>query len=127
MKILRDGVRFSVVGIIQVVVDSATYIALTKFGLATAPSNICGRVAGAVLGFWLNGRITFARNEQPRLRARLVRYLVLWITLTAISTGALLWIADHAGLARTWWCKPLIEIVLGLTSFLLSRHWVYRR
>jgi putative flippase GtrA len=127
MKVLRDGARFSVVGAIQVVVDSATYITLTKLGLPTALSNICGRCAGAALGFWLNGSVTFARNDQPGLRARLARYAVLWITLTAISTAALLWIANRAGLASTWWCKPLIEIVLGLCSFLLSRHWVYQR
>ena len=43
------------------------------------------------------------------------------------ATAALMLIGSHAGLAKTWWCKPLIEIALGLISFLLSRHWVYRR
>jgi len=91
------------------------------------PANICSRSMGALFGFWLNGRVTFARSDQPHLRLRLARYLVLWIVLTAISTAALVAIAHHGGLARTWWCKPLIEIALGATSFLLSRHWVYRR
>jgi putative flippase GtrA len=127
MKILGDGVRFIAVGAIQVVIDSTTYIVLTQLGMATPPANICGRCAGALLGFWLNGRVTFARNEQPHLRLRFIRYLILWLVLTAISTTALVTIANYGGLARTWWCKPLIEIVLGLTSFLLSRHWVYRR
>ena len=66
-------------------------------------------------------------NHQPHLRLRFARYLVLWIVLTAISTAALMLIGSYAGLAKTWWCKPLIEIALGLISFLLSRHWVYRR
>jgi putative flippase GtrA len=127
VKILGDGARFIVVGAIQVVVDSATYIVLTKLGIATPPANICGRCVGALFGFWLNGRVTFARNEQPHLRLRFARYLILWIVLTAISTTALLTIAARGGLARTWWCKPLIEIALGVTSFLVSRHWVYRR
>lgn len=127
MRILRDGVRFVLIGAIQIAVDSATYIALTKLGVATMPANICGRVAGALLGFWLNGSITFAHHQQPHLRLRLARYLVLWLVLTAISTTVLVAIGNHAGLARTWWCKPLIEIALGITSFLLSRHWVYRR
>jgi putative flippase GtrA len=127
MKILGDGVRFIVVGAIQVIIDSTTYIALTQLGVATPPANICGRIMGALFGFWLNGRVTFARNEQPQLRQRFARYLILWIVLTAISTTALVTIAHNGGLARTWWCKPLIEIALGVTSFLLSRHWVYRR
>ena len=126
MKILGDGVRFIAVGAIQVVVDSTTYIVLTQLGVATPPANICSRSMGALFGFWLNGRVTFARGDQPHLRLRLARYLVLWIVLTAISTTALVTIAHHGGLARTWWCKPLIEIALGVTSFLVSRHWVYR-
>ena len=127
MKILRDGLRFIMIGAIQVLVDSATYIALTKLGINAAPANISGRCTGALLGFWLNGRVTFAHHEQPRLHLRLVRYLTLWLLLTAVSTASLVTIANHAGLARSWWCKPLIETALGLTSLLVARHWVYRR
>jgi len=127
MKFIRDGTHFVMLGAIQILIDSATYIALTKLGVAAAPANICGRCAGALLGFWLNGRITFAHNEQPRLHLRLTRYLTLWVILTMVSTASLVTIANQAGLARSWWCKPLIEIALGVTSFLLSRHWVYRR
>jgi putative flippase GtrA len=127
MKILGDGVRFMLVGTIQVVVDSATYIVLTKLGIATPPANMCGRCMGALFGFWLNGRVTFARNDKPHLRLRIARYLVLWVVMTTISTTVLVTIAHHGGLARTWWYKPLIEIVLGVSSFLLSRYWVYRR
>jgi putative flippase GtrA len=127
MKIFRDGVGFTIIGAIQVVIDSATYIALTQLGLATPSANLCGRCVGALLGFWLNGRVTFFHNRQPHLRLRIARYLALWIVLTAISTAALMLIGNYAGLVKTWWYKPLIEIALGLISFLLSRHWVYRR
>ena len=126
MRIVRDGAGFSLVGALQVAIDSGVYIALTTLGLATPPSNICGRIAGALLGFWLNGRVTFAHHAQPRLRLRLLRYLILWVTLTAISTLALTMIGAHAGLRQTWWAKPLIETALGMTSFLICRHWVYR-
>ena len=127
MKIVRDGASFSVVGAIQVALDSAVYIGLTKLGVPTPPANVCGRVAGAVLGFWLNGRVTFAHHDQPRFRRRLMRYVLLWIVMTLISTAALTVIGHRAGLKHTWWAKPLIEIVLGVTSFLICRHWVYRR
>jgi putative flippase GtrA len=127
VKIVRDGASFSVVGAIQVVLDSTVYIALTKLGVPTPPANVCGRIAGAVLGFWLNGRVTFAHHDQPRLRWRLARYILLWVAMTIVSTVALTIIGHRAGLKHTWWAKPLIEIVLGLTSFLICRHWVYRR
>jgi len=127
MKIVRDGAHFIGVGAIQLALDSAIYIALTKLGLALTLANVCGRAAGACCGFWLNGRVTFMHRAQPQVHARLLRYLLLWIGLTLISTLALAAIADTSGLSRTWWAKPLIEGGLGLTSFLLSRHWVYQR
>jgi putative flippase GtrA len=127
MRIVRDGAGFSLVGAVQIVVDSCVYILLTTLGVATPPSNVCGRIAGALLGFWLNGRLTFAHHEQPHLRRRLMRYAILWTVTTTISTLALMTIGAHAGLRHTWWAKPLIETALGVTSFLTCRHWVYRR
>ena len=127
MRILRDGLHFIVIGAIQLAVDSAIYIALTKAGFAPVPANLCGRVTGAALGFWLNGRITFFHHPQPHLRVRFARYAILWLSLTLLSTVALSSIAAQAGLSSSWWAKPVIEAILGLTSFLISRHWVYRR
>ncbi len=127
MTIVRDGAGFSMVGVLQVIVDSGVYIALTTLGLTTPPSNVCGRIAGASIGFWLNGRHTFAHLDQPHVARRLLRYLLLWTVLTTLSTLALTAIAAYAGLRQTWWAKPLIETALGVSSFLISRHWVYRR
>jgi len=126
MRILRDGLHFLLIGAIQLAMDSAIYIALTKAGAEPLPANLCGRIVGAALGFWLNGRITFFHHVQPVLQVRAARYLLLWMTLTIISTVALTSVVHYGGLARSWWAKPLIEAALGLTSFLISRHWVYR-
>lgn len=127
MKILRDGLHFVVVGAIQLAVDSVIYILLTRAGVSPLPANVCGRIAGAALGFWLNGRITFLLHHQPELHVRAARYVLLWMTLTIVSTAALTSIVNYGSLADSWWAKPLIEAALGVTSFLLSRHWVYRR
>ena len=125
MRILHDSLRFIAIGAIQIALDSSLYIALTNAGAPPPVANICGRIAGASLGFWLNGRITFGHHVQPQLPVRFARYAVLWLSLTAVSTFALTEIARNAGLASSWWAKPLVEVVLGLTSFLVSRHWVY--
>ncbi len=127
MRILRDGASFSIVGAMQIALDSGTYILLTTFGMATPPANVCGRIVGALLGFWLNGTLTFAHHDQPRLRWRLVRYVILWIVLTIVSTAALTFIGHRHGLKHTWWAKPLVEIALGAVSFLICRQWVYRK
>jgi len=127
MKILRDGAQFMVVGLLQLAVDSAIYIALTRLGVAPPLANPCGRIVGAGLGFWLNGKVTFLHRTQPQLHLRFARYALLWLMLTIVSTVAMTAVAQQAGLTRSWWIKPLIEALLGAISFLLSRHWVYQR
>lgn len=127
MSALSESCRFVAVGIVQVLVDSGIYIALTSLGLPTPPANFCGRVSGAVFGFWLNGKITFARHQQPLLGARFARYAVLWVAMTIISTTLLTIIARDIGLVHAWWSKPLVEGMLGIVSFLVSRYWVYRK
>lgn len=127
MSAFSESIRFIAVGVLQVCIDSGIYIALTSFGLPTPPSNLCGRISGAAFGFWLNGKITFKGQQQPRVGLRLVRYATLWIGMTIISTTLLTLIAHHAGLTHAWWSKPLIEGALGIVSFLVSRYWVYRQ
>jgi putative flippase GtrA len=127
MKIVRDGSRFIAVGCVLVAVDTATFITLTKLGVLPPVANVCGRIMGALLGFWLNGRFTFNLHRQPLLGNRFARYLLMWISTTTVSTASLTWIARHASLTQAWWSKPLIEIGLGVISFAVARHWVYRQ
>lgn len=127
MSALTEGTRFVAVGMVQILIDSGIYIVLTALGLSTPPANLCGRISGAVIGFWLNGKITFARRQQPHIHVRFARYATLWIVMTFISTTALTIIARDLGLVHSWWSKPLLEGMLGLVSFLVSRYWVYHQ
>ncbi|GAB3341166.1 GtrA family protein [Marilutibacter aestuarii] len=127
MSLARQGMYFILVGLLQVLVDWAVFVGLTSLGVPAVPANLGGRVCGACLGFWLNGRITFAAAGKARLGgARLVRFLMVWLVLTALSTAAMAWIADGQGLGWAWLAKPLVEAALALTSFLFARHWIYR-
>lgn len=62
--LLRQGGSFLIIGALQLLVDWALFVALTALGVAAAPANLASRVGGALLGFWLNGRVTFA-SEVP--------------------------------------------------------------
>ena len=92
-----------------------------------ASGNLAGRVSGALLGFWLNGCVTFARSGEVRLGWwRFVKFLLVWIPLTVISTLAVTWVAGSLGLAHAWLAKPLVEGALAVVAFFLWRHVVYR-
>ncbi|WP_313140516.1 GtrA family protein [Stenotrophomonas sp.] len=128
MSLLRQGSAYIIIGLLQLLLDWLVFVALTAAGAPVVPGNIAGRVAGMLLGFWLNGRITFA-DAQGRQRLgwhRFARFLPLWLLLTAAST-LLVSTADHAlGLEYAWLAKPLVEGGLAGVSFLLMRHVVYR-
>lgn len=127
MNIARQSVSFIIVGSCLIILDWAVFVALTAQGMMPFAANIAGRVAGALVGFWANGRITFSVPGSPRLgRCRFVRYLILWLLLTSLSTVLVTMLADQPSLETAWLAKPLVETGMAVLSFFVSRHWVYR-
>lgn len=127
MSLTRQGRHYLAIGILQWLVDCGVMVALSHYGLRVEPANIAGRVSGALLGFWLNGRITFAGDDTRIGHRQLLRFVLMWLLMTAISTWAMSMIDDAVGLQWAWLAKPGIEVVLGGLGFLLSRHWIYKR
>ncbi len=127
MLILRQGFAFLVVGGIQVLLDWLVFVLVSAAGVPAFAANVGGRVAGASLGFWLNGLVTFRGAGQPVLVGRpLRRFLIMWLVLTGISSLAMGATDRLAGLQAAWLAKPVVEAVLAAVSFVISRHWVYR-
>ena len=80
-----------------------------------------------MLGFWLNGRYTFPRDDGRRHGwSHFARFLALWLLMTAASSGLLAWTTDTLGLQMAWLAKPLVEGGLAVLNFFLLRHVVYR-
>ena len=127
MTLFRQGSAFIVMGLLQLLLDWLVFVATTAVGVPVAPANVVGRLAGMLLGFWLNGRYTFASAGQQRLGwGRFARFFGVWALMTLAST-LLVASADHAlGLQYAWLAKPLVEGALAGVSFLLMRHVVYR-
>ena len=125
--LLRESGHFIAVGLAQLALDWLVFVALTALGVPAAPGNLAGRVSGALLGFWLNGRVTFARDGVARLGWwRFAKFLLVWVPLTVVSTLAVTWVATSLGLAHAWLAKPLVEGALAVVAFFLWRHVVYR-
>ena len=126
MTLARQGAIFIGAGLSQLLVDWAVFSCLYALTGVAIAANLSGRAAAAGLGFWLNGRYTFALDGQPRLAPKnFMRYLVAFAVLTAISTGAMVAIATGLGPRAAYWGKPLVEGVLAVLSFLVARLWVY--
>lgn len=127
MSLTRQGRHYLTIGVVQWLVDWGVMVGLSHLGLAVEMANIAGRISGAALGFWLNGRITFAGDDTMVGRRQFLRFAMMWLLTTLLSTWAIGAINRAVGLKWTWLAKPGVELVLGALGFLLSRHWVYRR
>jgi putative flippase GtrA len=125
--LLKQGSHYLLIGALQLLLDWAVFVGLTWLGAAVVAGNLAGRVSGALLGFWLNGRITFAQAGQARLGwHRFRRFVLVWLLLTATSTLLVAWVDARLGLQLAWMAKPLVEGVLAVVAFFLWRHLVYR-
>lgn len=127
MSLGRQGRHYLAIGIVQWLVDWGVMVGLSHLGLPVEPANVVGRISGAALGFWLNGRITFAGDGNGIGRRQFGRFGLMWLLTTLASTWAMGTIDDAVGLKWAWVAKPGVELVLGGIGFVLSRHWIYRR
>lgn len=127
MSLGWQGSSYLVIGGIQWLLDWAVMVALSHLGLRIGLANVSGRVCGALLGFWLNGRITFAGDGHRPGRRQLLRFIAAWLVMTLLSTVAIEAIDDLLGRQWAWLAKPLVELALGLLGFVVAKHWIYRR
>ena len=127
MTLFKQGSQFLIVGLLQLLLDWLVFVMATTLGMPVVPANILGRISGAARGFWLNGKVTFAKSGEARLGwSRFVRFLFIWVTLTIISSWLVAMVASQLGLQQAWMAKPLVEGTLAVLSFFLMRHVVYR-
>ena len=127
MSLSRQGRDYLAIGVLQWLIDWGVVVGLTHLGVPVAPANVLGRITGALLGFWLNGKLTFAGDRNTIGAAQFQRFMVMWVTTTLLSTWVLTQVDDLFGLRWVWLGKPAIELALGAVGFLLSRYWIYRR
>lgn len=127
MSLLRQSRSYLVIGGLQWLLDWAVMVALSHVGMPVRQANVAGRVCGALLGYWMNGKITFAGEDTAVGRVQLQRFALMWIGTTIVSTWAIGQVDDVLGLRWAWLAKPLVELALAAVGFILSRHWVYRR
>lgn len=124
--LIRQASVFTVIGVVLMVIDTGVFSLLHWLGLALLPANMASRVAAALVSFYLNGRFSFAGHGEARPHAiRFGRYLAWWLLMTAISTGVL-WACHRAfGEQSVYAAKPVVEFVLAVIAFFVSRHWIY--
>lgn len=128
LALSRQLLLFLVVGIVQILFDWSLFVLFTHLGVAVVAANMGSRVIAASLGYWLNGRHTFAGPDgRSRLGpVQLRRYIIGWLSIAALSTLLVSLVASHSSLQMAWLAKPLVEAFLAPIGFVVWRQWVFR-
>lgn len=130
---LSQGYRFVFIGLVLIGFDSLCCALLVVSGMPLAIANPLSRGLAAALGFALHLHYTFAETSEGGSdvrqgpQGRLLRYALVWLLLTFVSTRVLLMLQAGADTRLALWAKAPVEAVLALCSFLLLKLWVYRR
>ena len=127
MTLRRHLGGYTAIGLLQWLVEYGLMLALSEWVMPVEPANVIGRVAGATLGFWLNGKWTFAGDGTHVGRRALTRFVLMWVALTVLNTWIVHAIDAHFGLRMAQLLKPMADLTSGAIGFLLSRHWVYNK
>lgn len=130
MSLLKQGVSYGAIGVIQLGVDWLCFVVLTWLKMPAELANVLGRILGALLGFWLNGKVTFKQqtDESGGLnRAQFMRFWASWLLMTALSTTGIHLITKFAGLKWAWILKPVQDLALAAAGFIVSKYWIYRK
>lgn len=127
MTLRRHASCYIAIGILQWLVEYGLMLALSEWVMPVEPANVIGRLCGAALGFWLNGKWTFAGDGTHVGRRALLRFVLMWLVLTLLNTWIVAAIDEHFGLRKAQLFKPAVDMVSGGIGFLLSRHWVYNK
>ena len=125
--LLRQGMAYGLAGGMALLLDWASFVALTWLGMPSIPANVLARLAGALLAYLLNGVFTFRDAEGSKLGGRRFgRYVATWCLMTFASTWAIQAIEQGAGLQWAWLAKPAVEGVLAAITFVVYRAWIYK-
>jgi len=124
----RQLALYVVFGVTQLLIDWATFLLLVHAGLSVLMANPASRTFAAVIGYLLNGSMTFRGTDGKRHLnvGSFLRFVALFVALTAAST---LLVDAGAQLFGTRWLaivKMLVEGGLAVISFLAQKIWVYR-
>jgi len=123
--VLIQFVKFGIVGVSNTLLTFLVYTLLLKvFGVWYIAASAIGFTVGAVNGFLLNRRRTFAGHVGDALTP--VRWAIVQGCGLAINLGLLYVLVHDAGVDKLL-AQALATVVVTVTTFLANRAWTFRR
>jgi putative flippase GtrA len=122
--VLVQFVKFGIVGVSNTVLAFAIYTVLLKvFGIWYLAASAIGFVLGAVNGFLLNRRWTFAGHVGDSLTP--VRWGVVQGCGLALNEGLLYLFVDGASIEKLL-SQAFATVIVTVLTFFVNRAWTFR-
>jgi putative flippase GtrA len=122
--VLVQFVKFGIVGVSNTLLTFIVYTLLLKvFGVWYIAASAVGFSVGAINGFLLNRRWTFAGHVGDSFTP--VRWAIVQSGGLGINLGLLYLLVDDARLDKLL-AQALATIVVTVTTFLVNRAWTFR-
>jgi putative flippase GtrA len=122
--VLVQFVKFGLVGVSNTVLAFAIYTVLLKgFGVWYLAASAIGFIVGAVNGFLLNRRWTFAGHVGDSLTP--VRWGVVQGCGLALNEGLLYLFVDGAGVEKLL-SQACATVIVTVLTFFVNRAWTFR-
>ncbi len=123
---LHQMTRYILVGAIVYACDMAVFwgiITLVPNGYL--PANVAAKMVGAAVGFVLHKYVTFSWQQKSSTPDQMKAYILLFLFNITLSS-VLLWLLVAQMYTPEIIAKFGTDIVVIVTSFFVSRHFVYR-
>lgn len=120
-QIVAQLCRFALVGVANTLLSYALYSALVALRVPYEVAGVVGFTAGALNGYVLNRRWTFACEDSRRARAR---YLVVQLGGLGATT-ALLWLVVAVGATGRIAAYAVTIPIVTLATFSANRTWAF--
>lgn len=113
--------KFVLAGAINTIWSYALYASLLYAGLGFGLASLLTIVGSVAVGFFTQGHFVFGGAS-----ARAVgRFVVVWVFIYAAYVWVV-WLAEQSGI-NNYWGGLLATPMVAVLSYLLQRHFVFRR
>lgn len=120
-KVLRQGVIFGFVGVLNTAVDFGTFVLLTHFlSVYYLVAQTLSYGAGTLNSYLWNAHVTFSDSQTSS--TRIPKFIILNVTVLLITLAVMHWLQF-----MPIYINKILSTVVGMAfNFVLSKFWVFK-
>lgn len=122
VTLIRQGLRFGLVGVFSNIATYVAYLFLVAYGFDHKISMSIMFLIGIVLTFSLNMRWSFSRQEF--VRKSFVRYVLAYCAAYFINLATLLLFVDYFALSPKI-TQAVAIVLIAIMLFIVQKLWVF--